>query len=393
MTRRNRSARTAGPRSRRSACSRRARPAARLRPGPAGHSRDPRRGHLVTRHLAHHARRHLRGRGGGQSGVLGGVRPAGQVGGLDAGHPVGRRRQRRAGSGGRGRASLTAAVRPSQDLNSLRWRPPPTRASAGPPAGRSAPRLAAPRRPRRLRPRSGRRARQRDDRGKLRRRDQLADAGHAGHDRRLGRRQLMRRGGVTAVSFGPPTDPRGGQLRHDRHRRGLPTHPWRRLAAAQPAGVRPAGAARRGRRAGPDEGGADRAVDDICPVVLRTARSRPFVKQGLDRVAPLPVTAAVRVGRSGHRGARTGRRCGCCSPAGGGDHRRRRTTRGGCCRPCPPSTRRSPPGPGHTTDALAVSGSTLTVWQLARGGLGEGPADHRADPVRFVQLAGRVRRP
>ena len=43
---------------------------------------------------------------------------------------------------------------------------------------------------------------------------------------------------------------------------------------------------------------------------------------------------------------------------------------------------------GRSYDALAVSGAKLTVWRLASGSLGEGPADHRADRVRLLGLGG-----
>ena len=72
--------------------------------------------------------------------VLGGVRPAGQVRDLAAGHAARRRRQRRPGRGGRHRQRpLTVAVRPSQDLE---FTPLASTADAGAswsPAGRSTP--------------------------------------------------------------------------------------------------------------------------------------------------------------------------------------------------------------------------------------------------------------
>ena len=203
---------------------------------------------------------------------------------------------------------------------------------------------------------------------------------------------------VTSVSFGLATIGAlstdvlaGGTLRDQRYRRAVLLLPRHGLAAGQPAGRRAAGAADRRHGAGAGQVRAERAVARVRLVRVRAPLA------GTPQPAPTNWSASGDAAgfRPGHRVGDAGRR----RDVGAAFRRRGRRRSAGrqgqqwtLLPPVPAGDQRcSRPGPGGATDALAVSGATLTVWRLAPKATvwSKVADDQRADPVRLLRL-GRV---
>ena len=206
---------------------------------------------------------------------------------------------------------------------------------------------------------------------------------------------------VTAVSFGPTARTEvlaAGSCGATGTTAFFDSLPRRRVAAAQPAGLRPAGAARRGHGAGPGQGGADRAVAGRLVRVRAAPGSTAAVKRDLDRVRAAAGHQRRSSRPAGWPGQRQRRRAerGCCCLAG---RRRRSAARGssGCCFPRrPPQTSVLASGPGQLDRrAGRLRGDADRVAARPRvDRLDEGADHERADSVRLVQLAPRpVRSP
>ena len=209
----------------------------------------------------------------------------------------------------------------------------------------------------------------------------LGDAGKAGRDRRLRGRPEVRDGAryLGVVRAGPHPGARGGRLRDDRRRRPLRLLGRRRMAAAQPAGLGPlvrlgAGTALVRAKAGLTALWADDALHWYAYAPLSSsATPTPTSSPGSSAAdwtasAPLPVTSAVTAS-GGLAGATATSSGGTWVLLPGGQA----ATIGGpgqqwlLLPPTPAHTSVLASGPGTAIDALAVSGSTLTVWQLDHG--------------------------
>ena len=214
-----------------------------------------------------------------------------------------------------------------------------------------------------------------------------ASAAAAGQWSRLTTRSALaasapgRRCGLVAVqdvSFGPNKTPMAAGSCVRRGVAGVFTETggtWRSAGLALPARVRRrSGAGARAGRCGRRQRGPGGRRGTACSPRGRTGRA--------GRVSGPVAAGAVRAsgfGAGGSAWVLLERR-----PRG--DHRRPgRLVAGAAGRPGRDRDARPGTGAGGY-EALAVSGSKLTVWRLAQGGLGQGPADQRADRVRILEL-------